>query len=58
MFHLLFLRIREAVVSEECNKKLNKVKKAGVAAAYYTMYNISDGSYFITEQFTGIMIPR
>jgi len=25
MFHLLFLRIREAVVSEECNKKLNKV---------------------------------
>lgn len=23
--HLLFLRIREAVVSEECNKKLNKV---------------------------------
>ena len=55
MFHLLFLRIREAVVSEECNKKLNK---AGVAAAYYTMYNISDGSYFITEQFTGIMIPR
>ena len=52
MFHLLFLRIREAVVSEECNKK------AGVAAAYYTMYNISDGSYFITEQFTGIMIPR
>ena len=29
MFHLLFLRIREAVVSEECNKKLNKVYESG-----------------------------